>query len=108
MDEKCKQCLCNPSLFHPFKRNYHGRKKWITVYLDVNPFTRFSRMVKRGDSIFAALKRLRHDHRAFKHFKKRDDIVVVKNNDVQKVSDIIYTLHKAKKWDMVDWFKRVK
>lgn len=100
--------VIDPHGIESFKRNYHGRKKWITVYLDVNPFTRFSRMVKRGDSIFAALKRLRHDHRAFKHFKKCPDIVIVKNKDVQKVSDIIYTLHKAKKWDMVDWSKRVR
>lgn len=100
--------VIDPHGLESFKHNYHGRKKWITVYLDVNPCTRFSRMVKRGDSIFAALKRLKHDHHAFKNFKKRSDIVIVKNKDVQKVSDIIYTLHKAKKWDMVDWFKRVK
>lgn len=100
--------VIDPHGFESFKRNYHGNKKWIVVYLDVNPFTRFVRMVKRGDSIFVVLERLIHDYRAFKNFKKRPDIVIVKNKDVQKVSDIIYTWHKAKKWDMVDWSKRVK
>ena len=97
--------VIDPHGIESFKRNYHGNKKWIIVYLDVNPFTRFVRMVKRGDSILVALERLRHDHRAFKNFKKRHDIVVVKNKDVQKVSDMIYTLHKAK---LVYWSKRVK
>lgn len=88
--------VIDPHGIESFKRNYHGNKKWITVYLDVNPFTRFIRMVKRGDSIFAALERLKHDRYSFKDFKKHPDIVIVKNKDVQKVSDMIYTLHKAK------------
>lgn len=89
-----------------FKRNYHGNKKWITVYLDVNPFTRFIRMVKRGDGIFAALERLRHDRDSFKDFKKHPDIVVVNNKDVKEVSKIIYSLCILKKINMVDWVKR--
>lgn len=95
--------VIDPHGIESFKRNYHGNKKWITVYLDVNPFTRFIRMVKRGDSVFDALERLKHDRDSFKDFKKRPDIVVVKNKSVQKVSDMIYTLHKAK---LVHWVKR--
>lgn len=99
--------VIDPHGVESFNRNYHGNKKWITVYLDVNPFTRFMRMVKRGDSILAALTRLRHDHRAFKNFKKRPNIVVVKNKDVQKVSKLIHSLCKLESLNMVDWFKRV-
>lgn len=95
--------VIDPHGIESFKRNYHGSKKWLTVYLDVNPFTRFIRMVKRGDGVFAALERLRHDRDSFKDFKKRPDIVVVKNKDVQKVCDMIYTLHEAK---LVHWVKR--
>lgn len=88
--------VIDPHGIESFKRNYHGNKKWITVYLDVNPFTRFIRMVKRGDSIFAALERLRHDRDSFKDFKKRLDIVVMKNKDVREVSYIIYNLCRSK------------
>lgn len=100
--------VIDPHGVESFIRNYHGDKKWIAVYLDVNPFTRFVRMVKRGDSILAALTRLKHDHRAFKNFKKRPNIVVVKNKDVQKASKLIHSLCKLESLNMVDWFKRVR
>lgn len=89
--------VIDPHGLESFKRNYHGNKKWITVYIDVNPFTRFHRLVKRGDSIFAALERLKHDHHAFKNFKKRPDIVMVKNKKNKNVTvavDIIYGLYR--------------
>ena len=89
--------VIDPHGLESFKRNYHGNKNWITVYIDVNPFTRFHRMVKRGDSIFAALERLKHDHHAFKNFKKRPDVVMVKNKKNKNVTvavDIIYGLYR--------------
>lgn len=88
--------VIDPHGIESFKRNYHGDKKWITVYLDVNPITRFVRMVRRGDNIFTALTRLRHDHRVFKNFKKNPEVFIVKNKDVQKVSTMIYSLCKMK------------
>lgn len=89
--------VIDPHGLESFKRNYHGNKSWITVYIDVNPFTRFHRLVKRGDSIFAALERLKHDHHAFKNFKKRPDVVMVKNKKNKNVTvavDIIYGLYR--------------
>lgn len=88
--------VIDPHGVESFKRNYHGNKKWIIVYLDINPFTRFVRMVKRGDSIFVALERLRHDHRAFKHFKKHPDVFVIKNKNVLEASEMIYSLCSMK------------
>ena len=99
--------VIDPHGLESFKRNYHGNKNWITVYIDVNPFTRFHRMVKRGDSIFAALERLKHDHHAFKNFKKRNNMVIVKNKDVTAVSKMIDSLCKMERLNMVDLVKKV-
>lgn len=97
--------VIDPHGIESFNRNYHGNKKWFMVYLDVNPFTRFIRMVKRGDGIFAALKRLRHDRDSFKDFTRRSDIILVKNKDVKEASKIIYSLCILKKINMVDLIK---
>ena len=49
-----------------FVENYSGDKRIIIFNIQASPWKRFKRMVKRGDSVFQAFKRLWHDHWAFR------------------------------------------
>lgn len=49
-----------------FKEHYKGKKQIISVELLAHKKTRYKRMRERGDSFWAARRRLRHDKKAFK------------------------------------------
>lgn len=51
------------------KERYISQKNIKTIYIQVSWYRRLYRMLKRGDSIYAAVKRLIHDFVAFKNIK---------------------------------------
>lgn len=71
------------------KRNYTG-KRLVIVYLDVNPFTRFYRMLKRGDGIKKACQRIWYDYNEFYGFSKKPDVFVIKRDTVNNIAAKIF------------------
>lgn len=64
-----------------FRQHYTG-KKWIkTILIDAPWQERYRRMRGRGDSIFAALRRLWHDRRVFRGWARQADFVI-KNTEL--------------------------
>ena len=49
-----------------FMEHYCGSKKPVVVYIDMPWRKRFARMIGRKDGVFAAAKRIIHDHFKFK------------------------------------------
>lgn len=96
--EQCEQAdvyVIDPHGLDSFQRNYNGKKKYVVVYLDVNVFTRFFRMLKRGDKLISALGRIFHDYKAFDGFKKRRNIFIISKVDLQTTCTIIKYLSKG-------------
>ena len=77
-----------------FKEKYNGPKNTYIIYINVNAFTRFKRMLSRGDSFFKALKRIIIDAFLFRGFKHKADLVVCNNKDIitayRKIKSAIY------------------
>lgn len=71
-----------------FKNNYHGNKEFHVVYIQVPIVERFKRMIKRGDSKWAALKRIFGDLYCFRHFKQKADFIV-RNDNIWRCRDQI-------------------
>ena len=65
-----------------FMEQYHGDKDPVVVYLNVGWFTRFVRMMKRGDGFAASAKRIIHDSRKFRGIKKIGNVYYVKNKHI--------------------------
>lgn len=63
--DKADVYIVDPAGIKYFKNNYRGDKKIITVELLAQKSTRYKRMRERGDSIYKAYKRLRHDRKVF-------------------------------------------
>lgn len=59
-----------------FKKLYSGNKQIKTVYVQVGIIERFMRMVRRGDGVFNALKRVLHDIPTFWAAKPLADCVL--------------------------------
>lgn len=76
-----------------FKEHYHGNKKPIIVYIDVDRDTRAKRMLARHDDLAAVQHRLNHDSLEFASAHWYAD-VTLRNEDgkLDQVADIIYNL----------------
>lgn len=60
--------IVDPAGVNSLKKQYTGDRKIITVELLAQRKVRYNRMRKRGDSMWSAYKRLRHDRKAFAKF----------------------------------------
>lgn len=79
-----------------FKESYHGSKRPIVVYIDVDRETRARRMKARNDDAAAVESRLLDDDIEFLRSSQMAD-VVLKNNDgqLEQVVDMIYQLWRG-------------
>lgn len=59
-----------------FRMSYQGGKQPVVVYLKVPLLTRFVRLLKRGDGLKKALRRIWHDRKAFIGFEGCADLVL--------------------------------
>lgn len=65
-----------------FMEQYHGSKDPVVVYVDVGWFTRFIRMLKRGDGLISSVQRVIHDRKKFRGLKDIDRVYYVKNRNI--------------------------
>ena len=79
-----------------FKESYHGSKRPIVVYIDVDRETRARRMKDRNDDAAAVESRLLDDDIEFLWASQMAD-VVLKNNDgqLEQIVDMIYQLWRG-------------
>lgn len=92
-EEQCNNAgvyVIDPDGIKSFRLNYHGGRRNITIYLKVNPFIRFFRMVKRGDGIINALKRIVYDVKKFDKFEKHPAVHIVKRDTIANVASTIF------------------
>lgn len=79
--------IIDPAGVKYFKEHYSGFKKPVVVYIDVPEEVCRQRMLARGDSEEATIKRLENDKAAFAKAKEMADVVVV-NGANTAISDI--------------------
>ena len=66
-----------------FRTRYQGTKKIRAIYIDVPWHKRFVRMLRRGDGVQQAWRRIVHDHNKFKGATKQADYIVRNDDAVQ-------------------------
>lgn len=80
------------------KNNYHGNRKLIVIYIDVDTEICVQRMKLRGDSSNKIWERLKNDEKAFVDIEKMSDFIVDghgKSNETwQSVANIILDCEK--------------
>jgi len=79
--DSCDMYVIDKEGVESFAKRYRGPKKVRVIYIDCSAMERFFRMMERGDSFKSTVRRLWHDHFAFKDLKKRADFVA-SNDDV--------------------------
>lgn len=72
--------VIDPAGYKFFVQNYHGSKRVKVIYIDADFGERYARMRRRGDSFWAAMKRLINDHRWFAGWREKADFVVENHN----------------------------
>ena len=80
-----------------FQRFYHGDKAVLVFYIDVPLVERYKRMRARGDSVWAACKRIVGDIYRFRGMKEKAD-VVVRNDTLWVCRDAILSYMNTKEW----------
>lgn len=65
------------------RATYRGKKEIRVIYIKVSALERYVRMRRRGDSRRDAVKRLLHDHKAFRGVLKCSDVVIC-NKDFEE------------------------
>lgn len=80
--------VIDPKGVEYLRERYTGTKKIKVVYVDATLRERFKRMVRRGDSIVSALRRIWHDKREFRGWKEKADFVV-ENHDLTESFTIL-------------------
>lgn len=85
--------VIDPDGVKAFRRNYNSTRPYIIVYLKINAFTRFFRMVKRGDGVCQSAKRIIHDRKKFGRFEKDTGIYIIKRDTV---TNIAFKIHEKR------------
>lgn len=81
--------VIDPTGIDYFKTHYKGNKKIIAVELLAHKKTRYKRMVSRGDSVWTAIRRIRHDKKAFAN--SQPDLTINANiSDPSLVAENLY------------------
>lgn len=90
--EECDVAVVDVDGVEYFRKHYSGGKTPLVVYVNVSAPVRFWRMLKRGDGFFKAMKRIRHDKKAFAAAKYVCDYTVVNRNIERTVTEILFAL----------------
>ena len=77
---------------------YRGKKHFVVIYITASVFRRFWRMVKRGDGIKGALKRIIHDRKAFKDVKHLYNIKINNRKFNESLRHLNWEIHQVTKW----------
>lgn len=87
--DKSDLYIIDPHGVKIFKARYHRGKRVKVIYVKTYMRDRFTRMMKRGDTVKQAIQRLNHDREAFSGAEMMADFVVY-NNDLDTCLDIIW------------------
>lgn len=68
--------ILDPAGVDVLKQKYHGTKSVKVIYISVPVMKRFERMLKRGDGLFHAAKRIAYDMAAFRGAAEMADYIV--------------------------------
>ena len=90
--------ILDPDGYKELQEKYKGDTKLMPFYIRVSPFRRFVRMVKRGDSPVAALRRLIHDQKKFKEFRQAVDPYRIIDNNSKKTGKALYRIWVTAAW----------
>lgn len=74
--DSCDMYVIDKEGVESFQCRYYGHKAVKVIYIDCPATERFLRMMERGDSFKDAIRRIWHDHFAFKGLKEQADFVV--------------------------------
>ena len=72
-----------------FKEKYSGVKDVIVIYINSGTILRFIRMLKRGDTVLAAIKRLWIDHKKFRDVQAYVDFSIVNKHHLYSAVNTI-------------------
>lgn len=78
--------VIDPDGLDYFKTHYLGNKKVYTIYIDCPWHTRLYRMLKRGDSLRQAIKRIALDSKVFTKCTNEVDVIIKNKNKSQAVN----------------------
>ncbi len=90
--ESCDIYVVNPNGVKQLREKYNGDKRIITIFIKAGLKDRYLRMRERGDSVDAALSRVKNDAVEFKGYDKYCSYVVTNSNktNVGYVADKVY------------------
>ena len=83
--------VIDPAGIDYFKKHYKGKRRIITVELLAQKKVRYQRMRSRGDSVFRAIRRLRHDKKAF----AKTNTVLTVNANINDPTEVAEKMHNA-------------
>lgn len=83
--------VIDPAGIDYFKKHYKGKKKIISVELLAHKSVRYKRMRSRGDSVFKAIRRIRHDKKAF----AKTNTVLTVNANINNPTEVAKKMHSA-------------
>ena len=78
--------VIDPDGIEYFKKHYTGRKKVRIIYIDCPWYTRLYRMLKRGDSLKQAIKRITLDSKVFGNYINKIDFIIENKNKIKAVN----------------------
>lgn len=87
--------VIDPAGVEDFKDNYKGSKPYYVVYVKCGLIKRLVRMVKRGDGLISAVRRILHDRNCgFDDIEETADLVVVNDKTIPDAAyKIIERIH---------------
>lgn len=88
--------VIDPDGVKAFRRNYNSSRPYVVVYLHVDPLTRFTRMMKRGDGFKKAVGRILHDRKKFGKFEKDPSVEVIPKDTVSNIAFVIFETRNEK------------
>lgn len=83
--------VIDPAGIDYFRKHYKGNRKIITVELLAQKKVRYQRMRSRGDSVFRAIRRIRHDKKAF----AKTNTVLTVNANINDPTEVAEKMHSA-------------
>lgn len=91
--EQCDEAdiyVIDPNGVKSFQRHYDGKRQYKVVYLKIGWAIRLYRMIKRGDGIVNAVKRIVYDRKEFHRFEETPNIYIMKHNTVAKMAAEVF------------------
>ena len=80
--------VIDPDGLDYFKEHYTGSKRICAIYIDCPWYTRLHRMLKRGDSLKKAFKRIVLDAKVFANCEEKVDFIIENKNKTKAINTL--------------------